>query len=500
MKIKVILVLIALILSACSSTGNNQSAIPPTATPIVSPTSEAMPTASPTSTVPMIQAGNIQVPDPTVSNPELLDPKGPNISQFVNAMNEVGITVNPQKVIDQLADPQNFKAIQGANEKAYILTTFTTTDQNNTPYTLGLLAKQDTTGQWNWFFETPALRAKISGKDIVVRLGADQQTSKLATKIKMEIGDPYGIYNKSFDWSQITKDWNSNYQQLLQGKVPFADQIFNQNNISRVQSQINYATSHHMTFVGDALFYPNIVNDPMLNNLNPEQKKQVLTFMALAKVTKFPQIKEIDLISELAGFSQWHQEDYNTFNNIGGLNFIHDLAVSVKQLRPDMKLIATEDMIINPNKTSKFQNSYDTFFSILQQIKDNGTPLDEVKFEDDIWVNAPPTEQSISIPLQRVTSLGFNIAGPDTVIATGDKDPSWANWPATKKLVTLNEEPGAQAQILYLLFTTYFKNGAKEIGLQFPTNPDWMGTNGNVFTADGQPTPMFFALISALSQ
>ena len=71
MKTKIVLVLIVLMLSACGSTRNNQSAILPTSTIVALPTSKATPTEFPTPTVPMIEIGGILSPRPQSLKPNV---------------------------------------------------------------------------------------------------------------------------------------------------------------------------------------------------------------------------------------------------------------------------------------------------------------------------------------------------------------------------------------------------------------------------------------------
>ena len=73
-----------------------------------------------------------------------------SISQFANTMTEIGVTVDQNKITTQLEDPQNFKVFKGIDGKNYILSTYTLTDKNNTPYLVGLVAEQDQNGSWQW--------------------------------------------------------------------------------------------------------------------------------------------------------------------------------------------------------------------------------------------------------------------------------------------------------------------------------------------------------------
>jgi hypothetical protein len=94
----IVLLLVNLILSACAPVSaptptSAPSATPfptATATPTSTATSTSTPTATPTATptpIPTIQVGNLSVPDPRVTNPELFDvtKKGSPIVEYANA-------------------------------------------------------------------------------------------------------------------------------------------------------------------------------------------------------------------------------------------------------------------------------------------------------------------------------------------------------------------------------------------------------------------------------
>jgi hypothetical protein len=101
----IVLLLANLILSACAPVSAPTPTTAPSATPLPTATTTPISTATPTSTptptptatptpIPTIQVGSLSVPDPRVTNPELFDLRNPDapIPQFVNAMQEVGIT------------------------------------------------------------------------------------------------------------------------------------------------------------------------------------------------------------------------------------------------------------------------------------------------------------------------------------------------------------------------------------------------------------------------
>ena len=106
-----VFLLVNLILSACApvsaptpTTAPSATLLPtattvPTSTPTPTSTPMATPTATPTP-IPTIQVGDLSVPDPRVTNPELFDLRNPDapIPQFVNAMKMAGIEITAEQV------------------------------------------------------------------------------------------------------------------------------------------------------------------------------------------------------------------------------------------------------------------------------------------------------------------------------------------------------------------------------------------------------------------
>jgi hypothetical protein len=107
----IVFLLVNLMLSACAPASAPTPTPAPSATPLPTATTTPISTATPTSTptptptatptpIPTIQVGNLSVPDPRVTNPELFDLRNSNalIPQFVNAMKMAGIEITAEQV------------------------------------------------------------------------------------------------------------------------------------------------------------------------------------------------------------------------------------------------------------------------------------------------------------------------------------------------------------------------------------------------------------------
>ena len=128
-----VFLLVNLMLSACAPASAPMPTPVPSATPL--PTATAMPTstATPTSTptaiptatptpIPTIQVGDLSVPDPRATNPELFDLRNPGapIPQFVNAMKMAGIEITAE----QVAQGITYEALEDKDGNPFIVAVY----------------------------------------------------------------------------------------------------------------------------------------------------------------------------------------------------------------------------------------------------------------------------------------------------------------------------------------------------------------------------------------
>jgi len=152
-----VFLLVNLILSACAPVSAPTPTTAPSATPL--PTATAAPTITPTATptatptpIPTIQVGNLSVPDPRVTNPELFDLRNPDapIPQFVNAMKMAGIEITGE----QVAQGITYEALKDGNP--FVVAVYNLDpDPNQTGELLEgriplLIATKTKNGKWDW--------------------------------------------------------------------------------------------------------------------------------------------------------------------------------------------------------------------------------------------------------------------------------------------------------------------------------------------------------------
>jgi hypothetical protein len=164
----IVFLLVNLILSACSP------ASAPTSTPVPSATSLPTATATPTSTptaiptatptpIPTIQVGNLSLPDPRVTNPELFDLRNPDapIPQFVNAMKMAGIEITAEQVIKGL----RYEANGNEAQDLYVYAKTSETSNELSDNVCLFMAKKSSDGRWIWSVARPGIYWQSLGRE-----------------------------------------------------------------------------------------------------------------------------------------------------------------------------------------------------------------------------------------------------------------------------------------------------------------------------------------------
>jgi len=426
------------------------------------------------------------------------------IDEFAAALAAAGVAISASEILKrgftamrvEGADPTDKAGIKKKNYDIAVVTI----DDKQAGGEYPLMIKKEG-GEWK--SANFADMAKIAGIEVVARKSnADSAMLETTTAIIMEIGDVYGTYNAKFDWTKVTSDWDSVKKDLLQGKIPFESELFERNKVSWVQQDIRFSQDNNMRFIGDSLFYPSFLQNPAIKDLPPEKQKEIIFFTAAAKLLAFPQISKIDLATEIAAFQMFRSDEFNgPFAKLGGADFLVELAAFAKQIKPDIKLMMTEDMIIDGRTDiADFNNHYRLFFNLLRDLKTKNALVDGVKFEDTLWVGSPPTEQSILKPISEAKALGYEIEAPDLIVGIGAKNPIWTNWPARVKTGTQEEMNKQQAMTYGLVLNSYLKAGIKSFGFHSVTyDKDWLKADSNIFDQSGNPKLAEFELMKVVS-
>jgi len=168
-----IFLLVNLILSACAPASAQTSTPAPSATPLptatTAPTSTAIPTATPTP-IPTIQVGDLTVPDPRVTNPELFDVTKTDspIVEYANAfkLNSADVLASLHPEIEKPKGMPEFITMRTSDGVAL------------------MMATRNENGEWVWQKATPGVYWAAQGKIIGVYLAGDEVNDQKDKLIK----------------------------------------------------------------------------------------------------------------------------------------------------------------------------------------------------------------------------------------------------------------------------------------------------------------------------
>ncbi len=491
------------------------SSTPPSPTVVLSPTPDtpiavvtatAIATATPVATTenPLEQLEGVSFPQ-LLNNPEYNNLLLQGISPFISALSDAGLNNITQ---DQVIKNLRYSAQKDATGKPYIVATL---DYDPSLKGFNLLkgsydlfvVQIDSNGNPLWTTNNLTTAERLKGVKMQARVeGFDKQVASIVvTGLQTELGSDT-VFRKDAPWDKIAADWDNVQKQLLSGNIPYADVVFDPSVVDKMQAEIDYGVNNNLDIAGDTLFYPTQLID--LKNYPIGTQKIILMYQAAAKALKFPTMQEIDVATEMAAYRIFRAQEFaDLYQNIGGDQFLADLAIFVKQVRPDLKLRITEDLITDYQPgNANFSSHYNMFMTMLTQLKQSQAPIDKVKLENSFWIGAPPTQSSISTPLQAIQKMGYKIGAPDTIFAINPTNPMWTTAAGWKQTSGLDEPLCQQALDYYLVCSTYLANGARELGLHSITDNQgnyWL-PSGDIISKNGSPKLSYYTILKAVSE
>ena len=323
------------------------------------------------------------MPDPRVTNPELFDLRNPNapIPQFVNAMNEIGIDVNPEDVVDGLA--ANYETRQGPDGKTYVLTAYTAEGKNGARYSMGLIAEQDERGGWRWRRAIWHDLIATNQANILVSIGIDMGDNNHNDRLYLD---------RAFEGNTIFVTGG-----LSHGAIKWGRQY-----VPQVVREYHRRFPHQpLTIAGASLFDHNDQNIPSMNS-EQEAKDFMRTRVREVLEILAPFVKNnndrvlIAIANEaFSGFGGpndpyvgWDRKNfYNSFHQLFGEGWLAEAYLAFEEVREEMELSRENFTVyINdygvelPGRKSEFfrQEIIKTKQRIAQQL---GIPWEQVQLD-----------------------------------------------------------------------------------------------------------------------
>lgn len=268
-------------------------------------------------------------------------------------------------------------------------------------------------------------------------------------------------FKTNIDWRKILDNWDTIQADFSKGVIPYESEVFNNTAVQQVRQLLSFSKRYGLDVIGSKLFWWSDYNASLdSDQFTADEKKKMQEFMAIAKVLKYPEIKRWVVASEVA-FGEvipWIPAKAKAMvRNVGGRQFVHDIATRVKELRPDVELTLLETELIVTNN-NLFRQVKQRFFDMLDYFKQKGTPIDKIADEANYWIFDPPTESDIRNFIRSVKDSGYKVGASEMTIVQSDINP-WRDRPKTVKSIADKEK--AQAEIALRHFRAYLEEGAE---------------------------------------
>jgi len=402
--------LVNLILSACAPVSAPTPTPAPSATPLptatTAPTSTATPTSTPTATptatptpIPTIQVGNLSVPDPRITNPELFNLTKPDapIPQFVNAMKMAGIEITAE----QVAQGITYKALKDKDGNPFVVACYNL-DPSLFPEQYRdlagpiplMIAERGENVEWRWSRATPRKLMDISGK-MIIGVFANPQYDR-----------PESIFSDNFNALQIgafSWDW-----------VRRKGKDINLADFSLADKWVNFAIKNNMSVMnGNPLVYHHGLPDWLTKgNFSKDELTKIMTEHIETNVRRYLG-KPItwQVLNEAVWYYQGHSGYSETiwYNTIGK-EYVDIAFRSAREADPTARLIYNDFTNNVAGKGGEISGpKADVVFNFVEKLKKKGL-VDGVGIQLHIFdPETAPSEEEIRNQIERYKKIGVDV-------------------------------------------------------------------------------------------
>jgi endo-1,4-beta-xylanase len=363
----IVLLLVNLMLSACAPASAPTSTPAPSATPLPTATTTPISTATPTSTptptptatptpIPTIQVGNLSLPDPRVTNPELFDLRNPNapIPQFVNAMKMAGIEITAEQVIKGL----RYEVNGNEARDLYVYAKTSETSNELSDNVCLLMAKKSSDGRWIWSVARPGIYWQSLGREIgtVVEWYRTAQDPKYLDMVRADFN--HISLNTEFIWQYLYSN----------GTRP------NEYNLRQINEALRFAQTNNLRVDLEGLTWGLQLPDWLSKgNFTKDELTRIITNHIATILGRFKgRFERINVVSEPFG-NKWETSFWS--DRLGLATYLQTAFRTARETEPDAILTLVDI------------NDSEELFRLIKQLneqeqaRNGGKLIDAVGFE-----------------------------------------------------------------------------------------------------------------------
>ncbi len=261
---------------------------------------------------------------------------------------------------------------------------------------------------------------------------------------------------KAFDWNQILDNWSTVKSRLNNSVNPYENQL---NWNPGADNLINFAKANNMTVMAGSLLWGGDIPQSVLNGrYTPTQLSHILEYIVKSEVLKYKgNINEWFVASEVAQALLFGDRTWRFWFDKLGMNAVYNSYIWAHEADPKARLMIYESPMLDANNNAYEQVKTKTL-SILQDLKDRKIPINDVGFENNFWVYAPPNYSDMVATINQVKAMGYGIAPSQTIV---DESTNYPFYPGREKTVTsVGNLDAAQTKIYKDVFNAYLKTGS----------------------------------------
>ncbi len=313
-----------------------------------------------------------------------------------------------------------------------------------------------------------------------------------------------------FDFQKVIDNWDTVQKQLADGQIPFVDEIlWNPWGRGEAGGLFSIASQYNMEVAIDNLLWSEDIPPSLLSsNFAKSDLTKIAEYMLKAKMLRYKdKVAEWSVISEPVARNLWGDSKSAFWERrIGYPNIVHLAFTWAHEVGAVGQLNLIEDNILDATTEDARQQAYNAFFQLLDDLKQNQIPIDGVSFENNFWVFAPPSAESMLETINKVQGMGYKVGHAQTTVVLSDKFPIEPN--RRRTVNTVDDKLQAQAQIYKDTFEAYTQTNSRFGYYGVYDGDSWykaLGTSDTdaaplILDEDFNPKPSYSAILDVLKE
>ncbi|MGC8635407.1 MAG: endo-1,4-beta-xylanase, partial [Candidatus Limnocylindrales bacterium] len=246
----------------------------------------------------------------------------------------------------------------------------------------------------------------------------------------LDMADPnwaFGPWTRD-DWAGVLARWSDVSAAFAARRVPDGFSFV----WSGAEQELAFAAVAGVRYVqaGMLLWGSNGVLPAIYNGgFSADELRKILEFMVKVRVLRYAgRVQEWIAVSEAAADLLWGNAEQRFWYDQLGVEIIDQVFVWAREADPTARLAFCEDGVLDRD-TDATRATGDKFMEFLRHFKAAGIPVDKAVLENNLWIYAPPSKDSMVTTLQAITELGYPIGAAETTVSISAQDPIWAGRP-----------------------------------------------------------------------